>query len=76
MLMSYKKKTVNEYTIENDSDIPARLFFAQGQEVTAQQLAESESTMMIHAQTDGEEEEGEGEREEEEEEESEISVEE
>ncbi|KAK4458680.1 putative centromere protein [Cladorrhinum samala] len=62
----------NEYTIENDSDNPARLFFAQGQEVTAQQLAESESTMMIHAQTDGEEEEGDGQ----EEEESEESVEE
>ncbi|KAK3990506.1 Mif2/CENP-C like-domain-containing protein [Cladorrhinum sp. PSN332] len=48
----------NEYTIENDYDTPARLFFAQGQEVTAQQLAEGEPTMMIHAQTDGEETEG------------------
>ncbi|KAK4167294.1 putative centromere protein [Cladorrhinum sp. PSN259] len=54
----------NEYTIENDYDMPARLFFAQGQEVTAQQLAEGESTMMIHAQTDGEEEEEEEEEEE------------
>ncbi|KAK4224959.1 putative centromere protein [Podospora fimiseda] len=66
----------NEYTIENDYDVPARLFFAQGQEVTAQQLAEGESTMMIHAQTDGEETEGGEEEGDEEEESSEESVEE
>jgi hypothetical protein len=26
--------TVNEYTIENDYDYPARIFFSQGQEVS------------------------------------------
>lgn len=57
----------NEYTIENDYDHPARIFFAQGQEVAVNPLDEQDGGTEEEEDADEEVEVSEGEEGEEEE---------